>query len=181
MPDRYGDGDRAREESPRGERFQQHSEEPDRGDSGRFSETGEQGDWGRQGSWGTYGNHPSSEDQPAGRSQRGGEPELHGEERSQSEFSGRELKGYQRSDDRIREDVNERLTDHPGIDATGIEVQVKAAEVTLNGTVDDPNMKQKAEEVAGQVSGMKGVHNQLRVGQRQKSAQESAPISSKKA
>ena len=39
-------------------------------------------------------------------------------------FAGRGPKGYHRSDERIREDVSDRLTDHPDIDATEIEVTV---------------------------------------------------------
>ena len=45
-------------------------------------------------------------------------------------------RGYQRSDDRIREDVCERLTQHPEINAEEIEIQVKGGEVTLTGTVE---------------------------------------------
>jgi len=39
--------------------------------------------------------------------------------------AGRGPKGYQRSDERIREDVCDRLTEHPAIDASEIEVEVK--------------------------------------------------------
>lgn len=78
-------------------------------------------------------------------------------------FSGRGPKGWQRSDERIKEDVNERLTDHPHIDASEIEVNVKNGEVTLTGTAEDRNTKRQVEEVAEQVSGVKEVHNQIRV------------------
>ena len=49
---------------------------------------------------------------------------------------GRGPKGYTRSDDRIREDVNDRLSDDPFIDASEVEVSVSSCEVTLSGTVD---------------------------------------------
>jgi hypothetical protein len=78
-------------------------------------------------------------------------------------FTGRGPKNYTRSDDRIREDINERLTDHPEIDASEIEVQVKDGEVTLTGTVDDRHTKRLAEDVADSVSGVKQVHNQIRL------------------
>jgi BON domain len=74
---------------------------------------------------------------------------------------GRGPKGWQRSDDRIREDINERLTDHPGIDASEIEVQVHNGEVTLSGAVDDRHIKRLAEDIAEGVSGVKDIHNQL--------------------
>jgi hypothetical protein len=80
----------------------------------------------------------------------------------QGRFAGRGPKGYQRSDDRIREDVCERLTHHPEIDAGEIEIQVRSGEVTLTGTVNRREEKRMAEDVAESVSGVKDVHNQLR-------------------
>ena len=82
-------------------------------------------------------------------------------------FSGRGPANYQRSDDRIREDVNDRLTDHPDIDATFIEVTVRNCEVTLAGTVDSRHAKRLAEDVAESVSGVKEVQNQIRVQQQE--------------
>jgi len=79
-------------------------------------------------------------------------------------FRGRGPKGWQRSDDRIRELVCERLTDHHDIDATEIEVAVQNGEITLSGTVDDRRTKRLAEDVAESVGGVKDVHNHLRVG-----------------
>lgn len=80
-------------------------------------------------------------------------------------FSGRGPKGYQRSDDRVREDVCERLTQHPDIDASEIDVKVSNGEVTLTGSVDERHCKRMAEEVAEQCSGVREVHNQIRVQQ----------------
>jgi len=77
--------------------------------------------------------------------------------------SGRGPKGYQRSDDRIREDINEQLTRHPDIDASDIEVEVHNGEATLKGNVEHRSVKRQAEDVAEQVSGVRQVHNQLRV------------------
>jgi osmotically-inducible protein OsmY len=78
-------------------------------------------------------------------------------------FFGMGPKGYKRSDDRIKEDVSERLTDHPFIDASDIEIVVADAEVTLKGSVDDRRSKRLAEDVAEQARGVKDVHNQIRV------------------
>jgi hypothetical protein len=149
-----------------------------------------QGDWGRQGSWGTYGNRGETnrEDEwgrrQSGVSQWGGGAGQYGQGtgrwggysggmgsygggmgQERGRFSGRGPKGYQRSDERIREDVNERLTDHPDIDASEIEVQVREGEVTLTGTVEDRQTKRRAEDVAESVSGVKEIHNQLRIQQ----------------
>ncbi len=79
------------------------------------------------------------------------------------QFSGRGPKGYRRSDDRIKEDINERLTHDPEIDAWEIEVQVTSGEVILTGTVDDRNAKRRAEDIAESISGVKDVQNQIRV------------------
>jgi osmotically-inducible protein OsmY len=78
---------------------------------------------------------------------------------------GRGPKGYTRSDERIREDVNERLTDDPYVDASEIEVSVSGCEVTLTGTVDSREAKRRAEDCAERVSGVRHVQNNLRVQQ----------------
>ncbi|MGH1560504.1 BON domain-containing protein [Caulobacter segnis] len=51
------------------------------------------------------------------------------------EHRGRGPKGYRRSDERIREDVSDRLTDDSWLDAHGVEVSVSDGDVTLSGTV----------------------------------------------
>ncbi|MBF9234319.1 BON domain-containing protein [Microvirga alba] len=78
---------------------------------------------------------------------------------------GRGPKGYQRSDARILEDVNDRLTDDPNIDATEIEVTVLNCEVTLAGTVNSRFEKRHAEDIADSVSGVRHVQNNLRLKQ----------------
>lgn len=79
-------------------------------------------------------------------------------------YTGRGPKGYQRSDERIKEDVCECLTRHPEVDAEDIDVQVKDGEVTLTGTVMDRYQKRAAEDALERVSGVRDVHNQLRAG-----------------
>jgi osmotically-inducible protein OsmY len=82
---------------------------------------------------------------------------------SQGAFAGRGPQGYKRSDERITEDINEDLTQHPDIDASNISVEVQNGEVTLKGTVPDREMKRRAEDIAESCSGVKDVQNQLRV------------------
>ncbi len=81
----------------------------------------------------------------------------------QGPFQGVGPKNYQRSDDRIMEDVCERLTRHGQIDARNIQVNVKDGEVTLEGAVDSRRTKRMAEDVADDVRGVKDVHNRLHV------------------
>lgn len=76
---------------------------------------------------------------------------------------GRGPKGYVRSDDRIREDVSDRLSDDPMVDASEIEVSVAGAEVTLAGTVSSREERRRAEDCAERVSGVSHVQNNLRV------------------
>jgi hypothetical protein len=84
---------------------------------------------------------------------------------SRGEHSGQGPKGYARSDDRIREDVCDRLTEDPEIDASNIEVSVSRCEVSLGGTVDSREAKRRAEDCAESVSGVRNVQNSLRVQQ----------------
>jgi hypothetical protein len=72
-------------------------------------------------------------------------------------------RGYVRSDERIREDVCERLTLHDAIDAASIEVGVSAGVVTLGGNVPERYMKHLAEDAVVDTVGVKDVENSLRV------------------
>jgi osmotically-inducible protein OsmY len=85
-------------------------------------------------------------------------------DRQRAEFRGRGPKNYRRSDERIKEDVNDRLSDGY-LDATEIEVAVSNAEVTLTGTVQSRSDKRRAEDIAESVSGVSNVENRLRVKQ----------------
>jgi hypothetical protein len=78
-------------------------------------------------------------------------------------FTGYGPRGYQRADERIREDVCERLTYYGELDAREIEIEVKDGEVTLTGTVEDRPAKRAAERIAESVSGVNDVHNQLQL------------------
>lgn len=83
---------------------------------------------------------------------------------------GRGPRGYRRSDARIREDVCDLLTEDPYLDASNMEVQVKECEVTLSGSVNSREDKRRAEDLIERISGVKDVHNHLRVASEQPSA-----------
>lgn len=72
-------------------------------------------------------------------------------------------KNYTRSDERIEEDVCERLTEDAELDASEITVQVENGEVTLSGTVEHRYFKKLAENIVESVSGVKDIHNQIRI------------------
>ena len=78
-------------------------------------------------------------------------------------YAGRGPKDYQRSDDRVREEICDCMTDDPMLDASEITVQVSNGEVMLSGTVPSREQKRRAEDVAERISGVKDVTNQLRI------------------
>jgi osmotically-inducible protein OsmY len=78
-------------------------------------------------------------------------------------YAGRGPRGYRRSDERIREDINDNLTDDWYVDASDVEVTVNNGMVTLTGRVDNRDEKRRAEDIAECVSGVSDVSNQLRV------------------
>ena len=87
-----------------------------------------------------------------------------------AEHRGRGPKGYTRSDSRIEEDINDRLTDDPYLDASDIAVSVKDSEVTLSGTILRREDKRRAEDLAELVSGVTHVQNNLRLKSREETA-----------
>jgi hypothetical protein len=76
---------------------------------------------------------------------------------------GRGPKNYQRSDDRIYEDVCDRLFEDNALDASNIYVSVSDREVTLSGEVETKHAKRRAEDCADCCSGVEHVQNNLRV------------------
>jgi osmotically-inducible protein OsmY len=85
---------------------------------------------------------------------------------------GRGPRGYQRSDERIREEICELLWRHDMIDASDIDVVVINGEVTLTGLVDSRLTKRLAEDVLEDVNGVRDIHNQLKVKQDQRFEQQ---------
>ncbi len=76
---------------------------------------------------------------------------------------GKGPRGYVRSDDRIYEEVCDRMTRHGQLDASDVNVEVKNGEVTLTGTVQDRRAKRLAEDISDSVHGVRDVNNQLRL------------------
>lgn len=83
--------------------------------------------------------------------------------RREEDHRGKGPRGYQRSDARILEDVNDRLSDDYSVDASAIDVEVSSGEVTLSGEVTSKAAKRRAEDCADAVSGVSHVQNNLRV------------------
>lgn len=141
-----------------------HSRHEDRGDyagrSGSRSAGGYRGD---------YRDRPDGRDAERGFLARAGDEiaSWFGDEdaarRREQDWRGHGPSDYTRSDERIREDVNDRLTDDPMVDARQVSVSVAQGEVTLNGTVPTRQAKRRAEDCIDPISGVKHVQNNLRV------------------
>jgi hypothetical protein len=82
-------------------------------------------------------------------------------ERTPESRAGRGPKGYRRSDERIHDEVCERIA-RSGVNADEVEVKVENGEVTLSGTVDRREHKWHLESLCESVFGVDDVHNNLR-------------------
>lgn len=77
--------------------------------------------------------------------------------------AGKGPKGYKRADERIQEDICERLAHNGQVDATNILVDVTNGEVTLQGTAPTRQMKRMAADIAEDVSGVVDVLNAVSI------------------
>jgi len=72
-------------------------------------------------------------------------------------------KGYERSDERLKEDISERLYATEHIDSSEVTIQVSSGVVTLEGSVHDRHSKFMIEDMVDSVPGVKEVDNKLRI------------------
>ncbi|MBA2404617.1 MAG: BON domain-containing protein [Bdellovibrionales bacterium] len=86
-------------------------------------------------------------------------------------FRGRGPKGFVLSDEQIREEVCEFLTRDPLVDASQIDVDVRAGSVFLTGQVDSRRTKRLAELSVEDLPGVSEVVNQLRISTGTKNAE----------
>lgn len=152
---------------------------------GNYGQSG-QGNYGQsghgqsdQGSYGQGGHGQSGHGQSSqggygqsayGQSGQGGQGHYgqsgHGQSGQGSYGQGHRGKGprnYARSDERITEDLNERLMQDDEIDASDVEVSVSDGTVTLEGTVSQRAMKHRIEDLAEACAGVKDIENRIRV------------------
>jgi hypothetical protein len=72
-------------------------------------------------------------------------------------------KGYQRSDERLKEDISERLMESHYIDSSDVSVEVRGAKVVLEGTVPSRHMKHAIEDLVDACPGVQDIDNRVRV------------------
>jgi len=130
--------------------------------SGRSGPMGSGQGYGGYGGQGSYGSQGWSSQggwrEPYGEGQQSGSSS----EYSQGQHRGKGPKNFQRSDERVKELLCERLHDDPEIDASEVTVSVQGGKITLEGTVDSRRTKNAIEDVAEQI-GSQEVQNNLRV------------------
>jgi len=160
----YDDGDRHMAMNYRGQSGSQAGGRYGQNTSYANQQGGNRGEWGDFDRGGRSGAHDMNYDTMSPRhgseSDRGWNPQAGF---GNGPHAGKGPQGYQRSDERVKEQIHEALTDHSHIDATHITVDVKSGEVTLTGTVDDRHAKRLAEDIVDRISGVKNVQNQLRI------------------
>lgn len=97
------------------------------------------------------------------------DPQLAGQRTG--DFTGRGPKNYSRSNERVREDICERLTADPYIDAQELEVRCENGTVVIEGQVEERWMKHRIEDLVDATAGVKQIDNRVTVaGQRQGSS-----------
>jgi osmotically-inducible protein OsmY len=72
-------------------------------------------------------------------------------------------KGYQRSDERLKEDISERLMESHYIDCSEVSVDVRGAKVVLEGSVPSRHMKHAIEDLVDACPGVQDIDNRVRV------------------
>ena len=76
---------------------------------------------------------------------------------------GKGPRDYQRSAERIREDICDRLYEDDYVDASNIDIKIEGNEVILSGTVRSKEEKRRAEDLVESISGVRNVENRIRV------------------
>ena len=82
---------------------------------------------------------------------------------AEGEHRGKGPRAYRRTDSDVLAVICEHMTDDPTLDATDIEVRVRDAVVTLDGTVPTRRARRRAEEICDSVSGVRDIVNGLQV------------------
>lgn len=130
-----------------------YGDEPRRWGGSGWGESREPRGWAEpRGGWGESGDWSESR-------------EARGEERPGffRRLFNRGPKGYQRSDERIREDISEQLMLTSDVDSSDVSVTVVSGKVTLEGTVPSRFMKHRIEDIADACPGVQDIDNRIRV------------------
>ncbi len=148
-----------------GQSGQYRNDEPEYGEYSGRSYSGDRGS--QMSSGRDYGSSSGSFGGSYGSSQRTSSQGYGGQGNYGSGSSGpRERsgpKGYERSDERIKDELVDRLMQDDSIDIKDVECDVQGGKVTLSGTVDCRHAKHTIENIADSVWGVKDITNNIRV------------------
>jgi hypothetical protein len=84
---------------------------------------------------------------------------------------GRMPRSYSRSDERVREDICERIAADPSIDASDVSVDVRDKRVVLEGSVPQRRMKYVIEDIAAACLRANDVENRVTVARSRQAAE----------
>lgn len=101
--------------------------------------------------------------EPTGSKEWGGAPDGVDRRTPGSSQPGTGPRFQRRSDDKIREEIWELLSNNADLDASEVEVHVEGGEVTLSGTVESRDARWLTEDLVTSVSGVREVYNQIKV------------------
>jgi hypothetical protein len=177
---RYGSGDFGYDYGSRGEPsfgsgYDEGSRSPRYFGMGNYGEGGshftggyDQRGQGRGSSGDDYGHGYQGSTRRGGESAHRGDYSYRGESRGErpgllQRLFKRGPKGYQRSDERLREDISERLMLAHDVDSSEVTVNVASGKVTLEGTVPDRYMKHYIEDLVDACPGVQDIDNRVRV------------------
>lgn len=124
--------------------------------SGGGYQGGQQG-YGSQG----YGEGYGSRAQGYGSQGYGSQGQGYGAQPGRSRRPG--PKGYTRTDERLKEDICEKLMEADELDVEAVSIEVKEGHVTLEGTVKDRRMKHSIEDCVDAIHGVKDINNRIRL------------------
>jgi osmotically-inducible protein OsmY len=99
-----------------------------------------------------------ADDKAAGQARSGADRRIPG-----AAYTGSGPRPHRRTDDKIRDDILELLTNNADLDASEVELHVEGGEVTLTGTVESRDARWLTEDLVSSVSGVREVFNRLKV------------------
>ncbi|HYG43776.1 MAG TPA: BON domain-containing protein [Bordetella sp.] len=140
-----------------------HSRSADPGQSSYGGFRGEDPRWQRQQlRYGQASRHDDYEERSGGWNRETGAGDYGWQEPALRKSQRISPKGYVRSDERVREDLCERLS-RSGLDVSDVSVDVSDGTVTLEGTVSDRRTKHAIEDCADDCVGVNDIQNHIRV------------------
>ncbi len=85
-----------------------------------------------------------------------------GENKQTRDHRGKGPRSYQRTDERILEDIVEKVSSR-GIDASDVEIRIDKGDVRLSGSMPGRQSRRVLEDIVEDVAGVRNVENGIRV------------------